>query len=1138
MYELRSTNTKGDFTSLLHQERMAFVGANSHHAHPRPLPPESHRLSWSETLTHQLHSSPYKLLSRTLFSPVFSPSTQLLPFAASFFFFRFFPLPLPHPFNSTSALGFPSRYLKFPSRRSSSCCLMMPGIFSRINKARDARQKKKNGNNDLANSLPPKPRWDDAYTRTSVDPDEIGELVRCCTHEIKSRGLDHPFLLLPFRPTSNPSGVRTFLRNFFGKDGLDAPLHGERLQQEVRIAEPMVLASVLKWCWSRLQGGVVSWDAYELFKIGELGKYPRQVYSLNILLTTIPPADSKLARDSFKTFIPISVESDSRQHIIFCFFELVAAIAAHGKTNGLSGVKLSRMAAWWAFEQKDTGDGFDGGYKAWKKAADATTHLFFAYLRSLSPEQELTGITMLPRSLQKLLNETEYPPKAADMLVSRTNKLVMIVDSVSPTPFALLRRASKFEYRDSDVALRTLSDFDDATEALSEECRRVLKAISAANQSQASSAKHSTSLRDASWSRFEDIGFASALTEEDDYEESAVPVKRPPQTFGPSKSMLHVPSSAAHDMRPTTPSWADFLSTGFVDESGNTSTLVPPDQVLPPIDVQRQHSSQSHQPRLESERDLEPGELASITPFDLDDAFWWVWMSSLAPEETSERKSAFGRCAVLETTVHNGAWLVMEELIAGAAPDPQEGAYIAEKKGFFSWTKRSRTVSRRKSINKYSLRRGDQGPGVGSTTSVGNDTQAKIAAKAAQLRALQESGNKPAAPRRGRTDEEVLGDKTISVFDLQPPIAGEASSAMKWVKKYDKGAVKDAYLSNSNAGRGVSISPALSERALEAATNGNTNGSANGSAGAIAGNAKATERKPVPAASVESPVATPAPIEKADASKPEEIKAETAKHPETPVAPHPAKQEKTETAPAPPPKNESPIGSPAAQPVEAQQKSPAKEKGGLRKLFRKNRFSKLPENSAAQLNSMLQQDAAAAAAAKTNSADETPVETEAIAEPTLDNLEGLDGEVSKAAIPDLDAEGEEEFSRFDQGPLADQPAFVPENGDEDDAIPPPISRHTPEDGGQDTSGLARTASPGVHDRWAQIRKNASERASQRQTDVRDRSMPTSKSAADGEDEASGEETIESRVARIKARVAELTGNMEGTNSPPPVKNSA
>ncbi|TQV98576.1 morphogenesis protein (Msb1) [Cordyceps javanica] len=992
----------------------------------------------------------------------------------------------------------------------------MPGIFSRINKARDARLKKKNGANDLAGSLPPKPRWDDAYTRTSVDPDEIDELIRYCTHEIKARGLDHPFLLLPFRPTSNPSGVRTFIRNFFGKDGLDAPLHGERLQQEVRIAEPMVLASVLKWCWSRLQGGVVSWDAYELFKIGELGK------------------------DSFKTFIPISVDSDSRQHIIFSFFELVAAIAAHGKSNGLSGVKLSRMAAWWAFEQKDTGNGFDGGYKAWKKAADATTHLFFAYLRSLSPEQELTGITMLPRSLQKLLNETEYPPRAADMLVSRTNKLVMIVDSVSPTPFALLRRASKFEYRDSDVALRKLSDFEDATEALSEECRRVLKAISAANQSQASSAKHSTSLRDASWSRFEDIGFASALTEEDDYEESAVPAKRSPQTFGPSKSMMNVPASATHDFRPTTPSWADFLSTGFVDDSANTNTLVPPDQVLPPIDVQRQHSSQSHQPRLESDRDLEPGELASITPFDLDDAFWWVWMSSLAPEETSERKAAFGRCAVLETTFHDGAWLVMEELIAGAAPDPQEGAYIAEKKGFFSWTKRSRTVSRRKSVNKHSLRRGDQTPGDGSTTSVGNDTQAKIAAKAAQLRAIQESGKKPVATRRGRTDEEVLGDKTISVFDLQPPIAGEASSAMKWVKKYDKGTIKDAYLSNSNAGRGTSMPSTPAEQSHEAAA---ANGSVNGSA-------KATERKPVPLSPVEIPIASPTSIEKAEA--------ETLEPTKTPLVPQEGradaeaveqtKEETAEPIPAPPPKDDEPVAAPAspvppAKSAGAQPKSPAKEKGGLRKLFRKNRFSKLPDNSAAQLNSMLQNDAAAA---KSKGSQEKPVEkaaenvaeTEPVNEPTLDMSQEPTDEVEKVATPGVDPESKDEFSRFDQGPLTDQPAFVPDDMGEDDATPPPIGRHTQEGEKKDSSGLTRTASPGVQDRWAQIRKNAADRATQRQTDERDRSMPVSKSTTEGDEETSGEETIESRVARIKARVAELTGNMEGTNSPPPVKNSA
>lgn len=65
------------------------------------------------------------------------------------------------------------------------------------------------------------------------------------------------------------------------------------------------------------------------------------------------------------TFIPLSVDSDARRDIIFDFFDLLSAIAAHGKLNGLAGRKLSRYAGWWAFEQADTGNGFEGGYKGW-----------------------------------------------------------------------------------------------------------------------------------------------------------------------------------------------------------------------------------------------------------------------------------------------------------------------------------------------------------------------------------------------------------------------------------------------------------------------------------------------------------------------------------------------------------------------------------------------------------------------------------------------------------------------------------------------------------------------------------------------------------------------------------------------------
>ena len=75
-----------------------------------------------------------------------------------------------------------------------------------------------------------------------------------------------------------------------------------------------------------------------------------------------------MARDAFATFIPISVESDARTKIIFDFFDLMAAIAAHGKNNGMAGRKLSRMAGWWAFEQVDSTKGFDGGYKSWARS--------------------------------------------------------------------------------------------------------------------------------------------------------------------------------------------------------------------------------------------------------------------------------------------------------------------------------------------------------------------------------------------------------------------------------------------------------------------------------------------------------------------------------------------------------------------------------------------------------------------------------------------------------------------------------------------------------------------------------------------------------------------------------------------------
>ena len=52
--------------------------------------------------------------------------------------------------------------------------------------------------------------------------------------------LDVPFLLLPFRPSSDPSAARTFVRNFFLPPHDREPLAGSSLENELRMTEVMV----------------------------------------------------------------------------------------------------------------------------------------------------------------------------------------------------------------------------------------------------------------------------------------------------------------------------------------------------------------------------------------------------------------------------------------------------------------------------------------------------------------------------------------------------------------------------------------------------------------------------------------------------------------------------------------------------------------------------------------------------------------------------------------------------------------------------------------------------------------------------------------------------------------------------------
>lgn len=736
----------------------------------------------------------------------------------------------------------------------------------------------------------------------------------------------------------------------------------------------------------------------------------------------------------------------------------------------------------------------------------------------------------------------------------------MIVDSVSPTPFALLRRANHFQYRDDDRALQEFAEYEDPVKALTDECRRVLKSISSANQSQASNSKESTGLRDASWSRFEDIGFSGGMDEPEEDDESSF-MKKPRQQG--LRSTPH-PRNAGLN-RPTTPSWADFLSVGFVDEAKNgpAPLLLPPDKILPPINT-RGHSSQSHAPRLESNSNLEPGELASINRFDLDDSFWWVWISSLAGEETPDRKAAFGRCALIETIIRGGRWLVMEEMVKGAAPDPEEGAYIAEKKSFWGRSKKTK-MARRKSTGKQAL---EQNPGLRpnlmnqnegiSKTSIGPDQHARIQAAAIQLqqRQRQLEAEQQQGFRRGRADNDMMSQKTSSVFTLQPVIMSEASPAMKWANKYDKDAIREAYLKNRDHGRG--LAQATMQR----------NGQSQDNLREIPEREDERERDlpavpsssqgpavpsktptPPPAASFPP---TPRPYEEEQVQFPTQAAEVALPQPShTPIrdSPSPLPPSPMPTSPMPRIEPSIDIVRPSedhsGSSPESKKHNKLKKKeagggggggGGFRKMFGRNK--KAPESkppSASQngnnqasaslqpptsggglgrrLSNMRKKPVAVAAPAPVAPISQQPSDDDItpIASPHHEQQQferSYDPSVQES-MSRVDTNDEREahhaFSNFDQGPLDDVPAFVPDDSpraSEDDAAPPPIGRSRDSD--DHSAPLTKEVSP-QQDRWAQIRKNAADRAAARQSEEQSRGGYSQKT--DGDDgETSGEES--------------------------------
>ncbi|KAH0552890.1 hypothetical protein GP486_006909 [Trichoglossum hirsutum] len=83
----------------------------------------------------------------------------------------------------------------------------MPAFFSKVFRSRDgAGVSKKHALQTSASTAPQEPQWQDAWLRNEVSPDEVQELLRACTQEVKSR--DQPQIPVRSERLSATSSIR------------------------------------------------------------------------------------------------------------------------------------------------------------------------------------------------------------------------------------------------------------------------------------------------------------------------------------------------------------------------------------------------------------------------------------------------------------------------------------------------------------------------------------------------------------------------------------------------------------------------------------------------------------------------------------------------------------------------------------------------------------------------------------------------------------------------------------------------------------------------------------------------------------------------------------------------------------------
>jgi len=413
-------------------------------------------------------------------------------------------------------------------------------------------------------------------------------------------------------------------------------------------------------------------------------------------------------------------------------------------------------------------------------------------------------------------------------------------------------------------------------------------------------------------------------------------------------------------------------------------------------------------------------------------------------------------------------------------------------------------LSRRKSVGRADIpieqpKQFDPSVGLFNRINIGPDQTAKIQIAAAALR--QQQMQREHSHLRPREEGSKPNPRTNSVFTLRPVILSEATPAMKWTSKYDREAIREAYLKGAPMPEKKALSrvdtdrplpPPPPQEALEERTE----------------RKERRERpKPEPARpKAEQLTQPPTPITKQAPVVPASPRTPSTPRPVPMALPSPRSNGRT--SPTFDSRSQTIPGSPKSQPStnSTPEKSRKPKASRFKNLFSSKkadptslvgrRISQLEPPSGGRLGVPAQNENRRLSI---NRKQNTPVGfngdapqfkappplvTEKPSLPPQADLRRQDSDQppTPQVSPKEEREAIQVFSSFGQGPLTDQPAFIPDDSVTTSEPVSPIEPGpvAPEKETDDVVSVDSPASPveanPMQDRWAQIKKNASERA--------------------------------------------------------------